>query len=299
MKNDALYPLLLSELETLEEEEQKMLAELLIRAKQDRSDNGILDEIAFITNSLKAYPSSDYWIDLIRAKEKIGPMLYKDFGPAKQIPLATNHPKIDISLSDVISDRVSSRDYAYSTLSFNKICGILTEACGIRGRIVAYNRPDVPLRNFPSAGGLQCIEIYIAVNDVENLSKGLYYYNSILNCFVQVETGNFRWRVAECCPQHDWLSGAAAVIFIAPNIGRLSWKYKHESYRLVHIDTGVVAENIHFVSTALGVGSCMLFGFIDDTVNQLLGLDGRQEFVTLLISLGEKRETYPIKNIFS
>lgn len=290
MKPDnSFHPELLSELKALDEDEQKMLAGLLSRAKRDRSSNGSLDELGLIINCLKASPYSDNWISILRAKEKIGPRLQKDFGYAKKFPLVTDMSLEKISLSDTIHERASFRDYANSTLSFEKICSILNQSCGTRGNILAYNRRDVPIRHFPSAGGLQCAEIYVTVNDVENLPQGLYHFNAVENCFVQIELGNFRWRVTECCPQHDWLSGAAAVIFIAPSIDRLSWKYNYESYRLAHIDSGIVAENIHLVATSIGVGSCMLFAFIDDSVNELLGLDGRQDFVTLLISLGEKR----------
>lgn len=38
---------------------------------------------------------------------------------------------------------------------------------------------------------------------------------------------------------------------------------------------------------------------ISEYEQKYLCLDVRQEFVTLLISIGERLETYPIKNIFS
>lgn len=293
--DNSLYPPLLSELNALDEEEQKMLAGLLVRAKRDRSVNGKLDELAVYVNSLKAFPDMEDWVDFLRIKEKVAPSLQKTFNFASKIPLTTNLSPIDISLSSVIKRRTSVRDYANSTLSFDKISSLLMESCGKRGSIPAYNRPDVPVRHFPSAGGLQCTEIYVVVNNVEKLSQGIYHYNAVQNCLEQIEVGNFRWRVTECCPQHDWLAGAAAVIFVVPSIARLSWKYKYRSYRLVHLDSGVVAENIHFVATAIGIGSCMVFGFVDDSVNELLGLDGREDFVTLLISLGEKRLPYASK----
>ena len=79
------------------------------------------------------------------------------------------------------------------------------------------------------------------------------------------------------------------IIFIAPDVSRLTWKYgTSKSYRLAHLETGVVCQNIHLVATALGLGSCMVFGFDDEQIDALLGLDGRREFTTLLIAIGNK-----------
>ena len=156
---------------------------------------------------------------------------------------------------------------------------------------MAYNRRDVALRNFPSAGGLQCTEIYLVISRVKGISQGLYHYNPMQKCLAIIEKGNFRWRVADCCSQHEWLAEASVVIFIAPDVSRLIWKYgAYKSYRLSHIETGVVSQNLHLIATALELGSCMVFGFDDELANSLLGLDGRQEFTTLLIAIGNKMD---------
>ena len=54
------------------------------------------------------------------------------------------------------------------------------------------------------------------------------------------------------------------------------------------METGVVAQNLHLVATALELGSCMVFGFDDECTDSLLGLDGLQEFTTLLVAVGDK-----------
>ena len=284
-----LEPVLLQELEELESQEQQVLCEFLKRSKRDRSVNGPMDELAVVVNGLKDYPTEDEWLSFLKINEKIAPDLHKEFVKAKKIQLEVKFPPITEPISEVINHRSSIRDFKRSALSLEKLSALLDQSCGVRDTISAYNRRDITLRNFPTAGGLQCAEFYLVVNEVEDVPQGLYHYSSTQNCLELIERGNFRWRVANYCPEHEWLAEASVVIFIAPDISRLTWKYgPYKSYRLAHLETGVASQNLHLVATALELGACMVFGFDDERANSLLGLDGRQEFTTLLIAIGNK-----------
>lgn len=285
----ATEPVLLQELEELEPREQLVLCELIKRAKRDRSVNGPMDELAVIVNGLKDYPLADEWLFFLRLNEKIAPNLHKEFVSAKKIKLETKFPPMTKSISEAINSRTSARDFNGSALSFEKLSILLGQSCGVRDTMFAYNRRDIALRNFPTVGGLQCTELYLVVNGVSDLLQGLYHYNPIKNCLELIEQGNFRWHVVDCCPSHEWLSEASVVIFIAPDVSRLTWKYgAYKSYRLAHLETGVASQNLHLVATALELGSCMVFGFDDERTDSLLGLDGRREFTTLVIAFGNK-----------
>ena len=280
---------LLQELEELEPQEQQVLCEFLQRIKRNRAVNGQVDELAVAVSGLKDYPTEDEWLSFAKVNEKTAPDLHKEFVWAEKIQLETKLPSISKSISEVINSRTSVRDFKRTSLSLEKLSALLNHSCGVRGTVSAYNRHDITLRNFPTPGGLQCSEFYLVANEVENIPQGLYHYSSAQNYLALLERGNFRWRVVNCCPQHEWLAEASAVIFIAPDISRLTWKYSaYGSYRLAHLETGVVAQNLHLVATALGLGSCMVFGFDDEYTDSLLGLDGLQEFTTLLVAVGDK-----------
>ena len=284
-----LDPVLFQELEELDSQEQQVLCELLKRIKRDRAVNGQMDELAIAVNGLKDAAKEDDWMFFQKLNEKIAPDLHKEFVDVKKVKLETNFSPITESISEVINRRASIRDFNGTDISLEKLSILLEQSCGVRDTILAYNRRDVALRNFPSAGGLQCTEFYLVVNGVEGVSQGLYHYNPTQKCLELIEKGNFRWRVADCCSQHEWLAEASIVIFIASDVSRLIWKYgAYKSYRLSHLETGVVSQNLHLVATALELGSCMIFGFDDELTNSLLGLDGRQEFTTLLIAIGNK-----------
>lgn len=285
----AVGSVLLQELEELDPQEQQVLCEFLQRIKRNRAVNGQVDELAVAVNGLKDYPTEDEWLSFARVNEKTAPDLHKEFVWAEKIQLETKLTPISKSISEVLNSRTSVRDFKRTALSLEKLSALLNHACGVRDTVSAYNRHDITLRNFPTPGGLQCTEFYLVANEVEDIPQGLYHYSSAQNYLELLERGNFRWRVVNCCSQHEWLAEASVVIFIAPDISRLTWKYSaYSSYRLAHLETGVVAQNLHLVATALGLGSCMVFGFDDEYTDSLLGLDGLQEFTTLLVAVGDK-----------
>ena len=169
----AIEPVLLQELKELEPHEQLVLCELIRRTKRDRSVNGSMDELSVIVNGLKDYPMEDEWQFFLKLNEKIAPNIHKEFINAKKVlQLETEFPPITESFSKVINSRTSIRDFKRSDLSFEKLSVLLNQSCGVRDTISAYNRRSIALRNFPTAGGLQCTELYLVVNGVSDLSQG-------------------------------------------------------------------------------------------------------------------------------
>lgn len=281
-----LAPELEDELAELSADEHAMLATVLLRARRDRDALGALSEIDLVNNTLKSHAATDDWRRFTKAKEKVGPEPQRTFPEAERIALPTDYLPVDTAFAQVLQDRSSQRDYSGAALSQEELSTLLYRACGVRGTTYGYNRPDIPKRFVPSGGGLQCVEVYLVVNHVDGLEQGLYHYDPVAQALELLERGNFRWRVASCCPEHAWLTEASVVLFAAPQLTRLVWKYGRRSYRMAHIDTGIVAQNLHLVATGLNLPSCMVLGFADDDLNDLIGLNGRDSFTTLVVGVG-------------
>ena len=282
----ALADDLLDEIHDLDPAEQKALTAILRRAKRDREVNGPLEELSFVVNDLKSAPESDDFMVWITLNSKRGPALQKSFPDAECIPLSRDIIDITATLPDVIDARTSRRDYSGGPLSLEELSTLLYRGYGVRGAITAYNLPDVPLRVVPTAGGLQSVDVYLAVNAVETLEQGLYHYDAIGHALEKLDTGIMRWRISECCARHEWLAYAGVVLILVPNLPRLYWKYGRRAYRMIHIDSGIVNQNLHLVATSLNLPSCMVMGFQDDDLNDVLNLDGRDEFATIMLAVG-------------
>lgn len=81
---------------------------------------------------------------------------------------------------------------------------------------------------------------------------------------------------------------APIVCIMTCNMKRVLWKYGNRAYRFVHVDTGVLTQNMNLVGTALDLNVCPVAAYYDDSVHDLLQIDGKNEFVSLLFTLGHK-----------
>jgi SagB-type dehydrogenase family enzyme len=202
------------------------------------------------------------------------------------IDLPDPEPLPPTSLADVIDRRHSSTTFGPDQVPLPTLAALLEGAAGIREHRPGYNTRDFPVRRAPSAGGLAPIDLYLAANAVDGLAQGLYYYRPTTRQLALVDNGNVRGKVADAGVFVDWLYYAPVVFFLAVNMPRVDWKYGVRSYRYVHVDLGVLTQNLYLVATALGLATCAVAAFDDDEANDLLRLDGRDEYVSLLFACG-------------
>jgi len=71
-------------------------------------------------------------------------------------------------------------------------------------------------------------------------------------------------------------------------IPRCRQKYRQRAYRYIYLDCGHIAQNLYLSATALNLGCCSIAAFFDDEVNELVGVDGREETVIYLATVGRK-----------
>jgi SagB-type dehydrogenase family enzyme len=277
---------LLDELGELDEAEQETLIDFLNRGARDREKQGPVNELSLITNALKTQPETDDWRAYVKAKDRVGPDMQKDYPDRKRTPLPQEMVEVNASLPAVMQNRSSGRNYSGAPLSLEALSTLLFLSYGVRDISAAYNRADVPLRTVPTTGGLQCIELYFVVNAVDGLEQGLYHYHAVDHAVELVERGSMRWKVVEACQDQDWVANASVVVFLAPMLSRIKWKYGRRAYRMTHVDGGIVGHNLHLSASSMGLSSCLITGFLDVETNKFLGLDGRDEYAVLSVSVG-------------
>ena len=146
------------------------------------------------------------------------------------------------------------------------------------------------LRNVPSAGGLYPLELYIVVLN-GHISSGLYHYRSDTNALELIKEGNFRDYLRENmqCEPYVNISTASAVIFSTGIFERVAIKYGDRAYRFLIQESGIVGQTITLLLESIGLGSCWIGAYIDDMINELLGIDGVYESVNNVIVIGKKK----------
>lgn len=270
----------------LDERERIIVDRLLSRGLFQGEERAEIDEISLVREYLKAHPDDpepEAFRTLSTAK---APPVINDYPGCPQIPLADDELPLSCSLDEVLKQRSSRRDFSSLPLASAELATLLCRAYGVRSHIRAYNVRDFPMRTCPTSGGLQAVELYLVAHLVDGVEKGLYHFHPERLSLEQIDRGYMRRKVVQSCTFQEWIGSAPVVLFIVCDTRKLVWKYGRRAYRMVHIDAGIVAENLHLVATALGLSSCMVAGYVDDAINHLLGIDGREEFIALLLVVG-------------
>ncbi len=197
--------------------------------------------------------------------------------------------KIDVPSLDLrkaIEDRVSVRKYSEKALTLNELAWLLWATQGVKEISEIYTK-----RTVPSAGARHAFETYLLINNVEGLKPGIYRYLSLKHKLVEIDLAkDIGDRVIEGAYGQKMVK-AAAVTFIWVAIPyRIAWRYGQRSYRYLHLDIGHVAQNLYLAVENIDSGCCAIAAFYDEQMNEILGIDGEEQFVIYMASMGKKIE---------
>ena len=132
---------------------------------------------------------------------------------------------------------------------------------------------------------LSLIETFIAVNNVNELEEGCYYYSNNGRYLRQVRFKNFRDDIYYLCLGQELGYNASAVIFHTCNLSNAVFKYGERAYRYLHLDAGHLGQRINLAAINLNLGVSGIGGFFDNEVNEVLGIP-EHEAVIYITTLG-------------
>jgi len=217
--------------------------------------------------------------DLFHSRPK-KPLQYKNYPDAKITKLPTPVYQ-GISLEAAIKKRRSVRNYSSKPLTLLKLSQLLFSAQGVTGKLY-----DQSLRTAPSAGALYPFEIYVIANDVESLPQGIYHYAVLNHSLELVKLGDFRKEITDAGLKQEMLGDANATFVLSAIFDRVRHKYGERGFRYVYMEAGHISQNIYLQAVSLGLGSVSVGAFLDEEVNQLIGVDGQNEAAIYLHAVG-------------
>jgi SagB-type dehydrogenase family enzyme len=209
------------------------------------------------------------------------PELYKTYPDAPRIALS--EPELDggSSTARTIADRRSTREYSAQPLTEAELAQVLFLCTGVSG-----DRWGNARRTAPSSGALYPIESYAVVHNVEGLERGVYHYAMREHELELVRPGDFRSITVEQAIGQEFLGACGAVIFLSQVIQRMRPKYQDRSYRYGLLEAGHIGENGYLAAVSLGLGACGVGAFMDDQINDMLGIDGVEEAAVYMLAVG-------------
>ena len=84
----------------------------------------------------------------------------------------------------------------------------------------------------------------------------------------------------------EFLGSCGVVLFLTMILQRMRPKYQDRSYRYGLLEAGHLGENAYLAATSMGLGACGVGAFMDDAINDMLGVDGVEEAAVYMLAAG-------------
>jgi SagB-type dehydrogenase family enzyme len=216
--------------------------------------------------------------------------------PPLEVPAIPGKPRVvlpapgtiqtgGLDMREAIERRRSIRRYAETALDRNSLSFLLWCTQGVQQ--VMQGRAT--LRTVPSAGARHALETYLLINNVEGIEPGLYRYLALEHSLISVATEpGIAAKITRACLNQAFIQESAVTFLWSADAYRMTWRYGERGYRYLHLDAGHACQNLFLASEAVGCGVCPIGAFDDDTVNEVLGIDGKNQFVIYIATVGKK-----------
>jgi SagB-type dehydrogenase family enzyme len=189
-----------------------------------------------------------------------------------------------VDLTTAIRDRQSRRSFKTGPLTLDELSLLLWATQGVREQV----GPGVVLRTVPSAGNRHALETYLAVLRVGDLEPGIYRYlpleHQLLPLFHEEQMPR---KLTEATLGQAFV-GRAAVVFLWTAIPyRMEWRYGMAAHKVIALDAGHVCQNLYLACEAIGAGTCAIAAYHQERIDELLRIDGENEFTICLAPVGK------------
>jgi SagB-type dehydrogenase family enzyme len=189
-----------------------------------------------------------------------------------------------MALIDAIRGRESRRKYTEEPLSLEELSFLLWATQGVRELI---RNGLVTLRTVPSGGGMHPFETYLLVNRVEGVEPGIYRYLAIEHKLYHEVTGKTIERIGEICNEQHFVGKGAVVFVWAVRPYRTEYRYGEDSLKDILISVGHICQNLYLACESIGAGTCATVAYQQEPLDDLIGVDGEEEFALYLAPVGK------------
>ncbi len=220
----------------------------------------------------------NYGTDLIFNKEAYNKFKKKQLNRSRKFKDNTNIIELNnnVKLPSEMLERRSCREFNKDQkISFNTF-SLMLAAFKQRQLDNGYK-----VYNYASAGGLYPIDVYIYVKEgrVENVERGLYYYNPIKNDLVLIDNKNEITSDAHYFTNKKIFKGSAFSVYFIYNANVTMPRYSGAGYLYSLIDTGIMVSTLSQISTKLNIGLCSIGDMNFDRIKPYFKLNDNEMFI--------------------
>jgi len=216
--------------------------------------------------------------------------------PLLEFPQNPNNPVIGLpkpaaleigplDLRFAIEHRRSIRSYLHEPITLEELSFLLWCTQGfqqVHGRQATF-------RTVPSADARHAFETFLLANYVKGLEPGLYRYLALSNTLEQVDCNpTLPLRITSACFDQQFILRSGGIFIWTAVPYRMTRRYGERGYRDLHLDAGNICQNLYLAAEAVGCGVCAIAAFDDDRMDELLGINGKDQFLIYLATAGKK-----------
>jgi len=201
------------------------------------------------------------------------------------LPRGEGWPSVrQTDLVEAINGRRSHRRFQQRKISLEELSFLLWATQGI----VDLLDSGTAFRTVPSAGCRHALESYLCAVHVDGLAEGVYRYLPLEHelCCVR-RTDHLKRELVEGTLGQAFV-GTAPVTFVWAAVPyRMEWRYDLAAHKVIAMDVGHVCQNLYLACSAIGAGTCAVAAYHQELMDQLVGVDGKDEFVLYLAPVGK------------
>lgn len=186
---------------------------------------------------------------------------------------------------DAMLNRRSVRFFSESPVKFDTFSSLLFEATK-NVRLAEESKkggdPYFLLNSFYS-----WLNIFLAVQGVEGVPRGVYQYDPLKHQLHPVAEGLEDIQIIECIQHQKWINGAGFCLFVVVQWDRYMWVYRHSrAYLNLLIQLGEFGQEVLQAMSRRGLGAWMTPAITESKAAALLQLDSSQQDAMYFIKVG-------------
>jgi len=187
-------------------------------------------------------------------------------------------------LLEAIARRQSHRRFTGAPLTQAELALLLWATQGVRAEL----GPGSALRTVPSAGCRHAFESYLLIRNVTGMASGVYRYLPLEHALVFEHAVEDLSAALSRATLGQAFIGTAPVTFawtVLPY--RMEWRYHTAAHRVILMDVGHLCQNLYLACEALRAGTCAIAAYHQQQMDELLRVDGEDEFTLYLAPVGK------------
>lgn len=188
------------------------------------------------------------------------------------------------TLVSAIRNRQSHRRFTTEALRLNELGFLLWATQGVRTEL----QPGFALRTVPSAGCRHAFESNLLVSNVEGLPAGIYRYLPLDHSLVlESAPEQLTERLSQATLNQNFIATAPVCFVWTALPYRMEWRYDLAAHRVILLDAGHLCQNLYLACESIGAGTCAIAAYHQKLIDQLLNVDGEDEFTVYLAPVGK------------